>query len=212
VVAPGKFLAIAEETGLIVSIGKWVLATACAQNVAWHQQGLPALTMAINLSRRQFADEGLVRDITSILGRVGMKPELLELEIAESTVMHDVDKAMLTLKAFRALGVRIAIDGFGAGYSSLTNLSRFPIDTIKIDGSFVRGLTDHVENRRVADAIIAMGRTLSLTVIAEGVETKAQADFLRERACDELQGFYFSKAVTADHFAELLEAQLPLAA
>ena len=212
VVAPGKFLEIAEETGLIVAIGKWVLRAACAQNVAWQESGLPALTMAINLSRRQFADEGLLRDITAILGQVGMRPELLELEIAESTIMHDVDKAMVTLKAFRELGVRVAIDGFGAGYSSLTNLSRFPIDTIKIDGSFVRGLSDHVENRRIADAIIAMGRTLSLTVIAEGVETKAQADFLRERACDELQGIYFSKAVAADQFAALLAAQLPLAA
>jgi EAL domain-containing protein (putative c-di-GMP-specific phosphodiesterase class I) len=119
---------------------------------------------------------------------------------------------VVTLKGFRQAGVRVAIDGFGAGYSSLTSLSQFPIDTIKIDGSFVRGLTDHVENRRIADAIIAMGRTLSLTVIAEGVETKAQADFLRERACDELQGFYFSKAVPADEFAQLLEARRSLAA
>jgi diguanylate cyclase (GGDEF)-like protein len=212
VMAPAKFLAIAEETGLIVSIGKWVLGTACAQSVAWGNAGLPALTMAINLSRRQFNDDGLVRDITSILGEVGMKPGLLELEVAESTVMQDVEKAVATLKAFRQAGVRVAIDGFGAGYLSLTNLSKFPIDTIKIDGSFVRGLTDHVENRRIADAIIAMGRTLSLTVIAEGVETKEQADFLRERACDELQGFYFSKAVTADEFAQLLETQGSLAA
>jgi len=212
VVAPGRFISIAEETGLIVSIGKWVLKTACVQNMAWRERGLPALTVAVNLSRRQFFDEGLLRDATSILGEAGMSPACLELEIAESTVMQDVEAAMVTLKALKALGVRVAIDGFGAGYSSLTTLSRFPIDTIKIDGSFVRGLCDHAESRRVADAIIAMGRTLSLTVIAEGVETKEQADFLRARACDELQGFYFSRAVSADEFTELLEAQLPLAA
>jgi EAL domain-containing protein (putative c-di-GMP-specific phosphodiesterase class I) len=212
VVAPGRFLSIAEETGLIVSIGKWVLRTACLQNMAWRERGLPALTMAVNLSRRQFFDEGLLRDTISILGEARMSPAWLELEIAESTVMQDVEKAMMTLKALKALGVRVAIDGFGAGYSSLTTLSRFPIDTIKIDGSFVRGLCDHAESRRVADAIIAMGRTLSLTVIAEGVETKEQADFLRARACDELQGLYFSKAVSADELTELLEAQLPLAA
>ena len=212
VVAPGGFLSLAEETGLIVSIGKWVLKTACVQNMAWRERGLPALTVAVNLSRRQFFDEGLLRDTMSILGEARMSPEWLELEIAESTVMQDVEKAMVTLKALKALGVRVAIDGFGAGYSSLTTLSRFPIDTIKIDGSFVRGLCDHAESRRVADAIIAMGRTLSLTVIAEGVETKEQADFLRARACDELQGLYFSKAVSADELTELLEAQLPLAA
>ena len=211
-VAPAKFIPIAEETGLIVSIGKWVLKTACAQNVAWQQAGLPHLNMAVNLSRRQFSDEGLLRDITSILEETGMSPDLLELEITESTLMHDVDKAMRTLKAFRDMGVRLAIDNFGTGYSSLSNLRQFPVDTIKIDGSFIRDLSDHAENRGIAEAIIAMGRTLSLTVIAEGVETKAQVDFLRERACDEFQGFYFSKAVTAEKFAELLEEQTPVAA
>jgi EAL domain-containing protein (putative c-di-GMP-specific phosphodiesterase class I) len=206
-VAPMKFIPIAEETGLIVSIGKWVLKTACTQNVAWQQTGLPHLKMAVNLSRRQFSDEDLLSDISSILGETGMSPGLLEVEITESTFMHDIDRAICTLKAFRELGVRLAIDNFGTGFSSLSNLRQFPVDTIKIDGSFFRDLATQAEDRGIAQAIIAMGRTLSLSVIAQGVETKAQVDFLRERACDELQGFYFSKPVAADKFAELLEAQ-----
>jgi EAL domain-containing protein (putative c-di-GMP-specific phosphodiesterase class I) len=211
-VAPAKFIPVAEETGLIVPIGRWVLKTACAQNVAWQRRGLPRLSMAVNLSRRQFSDEGLLRDVTSILKETGMSPDLLELEITESTLMHDVDKAVRTLKAFKDMGIRIAIDDFGTGYSSLSNLRQFPVDTLKIDGSFIRDLSNQPENRGIAEAIIAMGRTLSLTVIAEGVETKAQADFLRERACDEFQGFYFSKAVAAGKFAELLEAQMKMTA
>lgn len=206
-VSPVKFIPIAEETGLIVPIGKWVLRTACRQNVAWHKRGLPHLNMAINVSGRQFLDEDLLHDVTSILEETGMSPNLLELEITESTLMHDVDKAIRTLKAFRDLGVRLAIDDFGTGYSSLSNLKRFPVDTIKIDGSFIRELATHAEDRGIAEAIITMGKTLSLTVVAECVETKAQADFLRERACDEFQGYYFSKPVTAGKFAELLEAE-----
>jgi diguanylate cyclase (GGDEF)-like protein len=209
-VAPANFIPIAEETGLIVSIGKWVLKTACAQNVAWQKRGLPHLNIAINLSRRQFSDEGLLRDIASILEATGMSPALLELEITEGTLMHDVDKAMRTLKAFKDMGVRLAIDNFGTGYSSLSNLRQFPVDTLKIDGSFFRDLGDRAETSGIAEAIIAMGRSLSLTVIAEGVETRAQVDFLRERACDEFQGFYFSKPVAPDKFAELLEAQTAL--
>jgi diguanylate cyclase (GGDEF)-like protein len=211
-VAPAKFLPIAEETGLIISIGKWVLKTACAQNVAWRQRGLPYLNVSVNLSRRQFADESLVRDIASILAQTGMSPNRLELEITESTLMHDVDKAIVTLKLFRDLGVRLAVDNFGTGYSSLSNLKQFPLDTIKIDGSFFRDISNRSENRGIAEAIIAMGRTLSLTIVAEGVETKAQADFLRERACDEFQGFYFSKAVSAGAFTEMLEAQVAVPA
>ncbi len=212
VVAPSQFIPIAEETGLIVSIGKWVIKRACTQNVAWQKMGLPHLHMAVNLSRRQFADEGLLRDVTSILEETGMSADLLELEITESTLMHDVDKALYTLKAFRAMGVRLAIDNFGTGYSSLSKLTQFPIDTIKIDGSLIRDLSSDAGSGSIAEATIAMARNLSMTVLAEGVETKAQADFLRERACDEFQGFYFSKAVTAGKFAELLEAQTPVAA
>ncbi len=205
---PAKFIPLAEETGLIVSIGKWVLRTACAQNVAWQKKGLPRLSMAVNLSPRQFADDELLADVAAILGETGMRADLLELEVAESTLMRDVEKALAMLKAFRQMGLRLAIDRFGTGYSSLSTLSRFPIDTIKIDGSFIRDLAGHAENRGIAEAVIAMGRTLSLIVIAEGVETREQVDFLREQSCDEFQGFYFSMAVPPDRFAQMLEAQL----
>jgi predicted signal transduction protein with EAL and GGDEF domain len=207
VVFPAKFIPIAEETGLIVAIGKWVLRTACAQNVDWQKNGLPELNMAVNISGRQFLDEHLLGDVALILKETGMRADLLELEITESTLMYDVEKALGILKAFRDMGVRLAIDDFGTGYSSLSNLRQFPVDTIKIDGSFVRDLSDHVESKGIAEAIITMGRTLSLNVIAECVETKAQADFLRERACDEFQGYYFSKPVAAGEFAELIRAQ-----
>ncbi len=210
-VAPTKFIPVAEETGLIVSIGKWVLKTACAQNVAWQKAGLPHLSMAVNLSPRQFLDDNLLHDVTSVLGETGMNPVLLELEITESMLMHNVDKTMATLRKLRDLGVRLAVDDFGTGYSSLSNLKRFPIDTIKVDRSFIHDLPGDPETRGITEAIIAMGRALSMTVIAEGVETKEQAEYLREHACDEFQGFYFSKAVTASKFAELLKSEMTTA-
>jgi diguanylate cyclase (GGDEF)-like protein len=208
-VAPMRFLPIAEETGLIVPIGKWVLKTACAQNVAWQQEGLPALTIAVNLSVHQFRDEGLVRDVQSILADTGMHPALLELEIAERLLTHDIEHTLQTLTALKALSIRIAIDDFGTGYASLATLQRFPLDTIKIDRSFIRDLatTWTPGDAELADAIIAMGKSLSLTVVAQGVETGAQAEFLRTHACDELQGFYFKKPLPADQFARLLRAQ-----
>jgi diguanylate cyclase (GGDEF)-like protein len=211
-VAPAKFIPIAEETGLIVSIGKWVLRTACAQNVAWQKKGLPHLSMAVNLSAREFLDEHLLSGISSILNETGMSPALLELEITESMLMHDIDKATRILQDLRDMGVRLAVDDFGTGYSSLSNLKRFPINTIKVDRSFIRDLPTDSENRGITEAIIAMSRALRLTVVAEGVETKEQADYLREHACDECQGFYFSKGVSANEFAKLLESQMPVSA
>ena len=206
-VPPVKFIPIAEEIGLIIPIGKWVLKTACLQNVAWQKSGLPPLCMAVNLSPRQFADENLLRDIAAILEEAGMEPALLELEITEGMLMHDIDKAMGTLFALKKMGVRLAIDDFGTGYSSLSQLKRFPVDTIKVDRSFIRDLETDADDRGITEAIIAMGKTLSLTVVAEGVETVAQLLFLRDHACDEFQGFYFSKAVPADEFGKLLRAQ-----
>jgi diguanylate cyclase (GGDEF)-like protein len=207
-IAPAKFIPVAEETGLIVPIGRWVLWTACAQNVAWQKAGLPHLTMAVNLSARQFVDDSLLRDVTAVLKETGMSASLLELEITESMLMHDVEKVMTTLNGFRNLGVRLAIDDFGTGYSSLSNLKRFPIDTIKVDRSFVRELPENPESRGITEAIIEMARVLSMTVIAEGVETREQADYLRQHSCDEFQGFYFSKAVPADEFIKLLQTQV----
>ena len=204
---PTRFISIAEETGLIIPIGRWVLKSACLQNVAWQREGLPELTMAVNLSARQFNDENLLHDVADILEDAGMDPALLELEITESMLMHNVEKAIKTLNGLKQIGVRLAIDDFGTGYSSLSNLKKFPINTIKVDRSFIRDIPGNLEDVGITDAIIAMGRTLSLTVVAEGVETKEQAEFLRQHACDEFQGFYFSKAVQPAEFAKLVRAQ-----
>jgi diguanylate cyclase (GGDEF)-like protein/PAS domain S-box-containing protein len=208
-VAPARFIPLAEETGLIVPIGKWVLRTACAQSVAWQKQGLPAVRMSVNLSMRQMNDEGLVREIESVLAETGLKPDLLELEVTESTIMHNAERAARVLTAIKQLGVRLAIDDFGTGYSSLAHLKRFPIDTLKVDRSFIREVPNDAEDRAIAEAIIAMGKTLSLTVVAEGVETPEQQAFLRERLCDEMQGYYFSTPVAAQDFAELLRSHSP---
>jgi diguanylate cyclase (GGDEF)-like protein/PAS domain S-box-containing protein len=203
-VSPAKFIPVAEETGLIVHIGRWVMKTACLQNVAWQQQGLPPINMAVNLSVRQFADEGLLDDVTAILQETGMDPKLLELEITEGMIVHNVERAIKLLTAIKQLGVRLAIDDFGTGYSSLGQLKNFPIDTLKVDRSFIRDLATDSEDKAITSAIIAMGKTLSLTVVAEGVETAEQQNFLREQACDEMQGYYFSKPVAPEEFAALL--------
>ncbi|HEY0818545.1 MAG TPA: EAL domain-containing protein [Rhizobacter sp.] len=208
-VSPAKFIPVAEDTGLIVHIGRWVLKTACLQNVAWQKQGLPPINMAVNLSVRQFADEHLLDDVTAILQETGMAPHLLELEITEGMIVHNVDRAIKLLTAIKQLGVRLAIDDFGTGYSSLGQLKNFPIDTLKVDRSFIRDLATDSEDKAITSAIIAMGKTLSLTVVAEGVETAEQQDFLREQACDEMQGYYFSKPVAPEEFAALLGKEKP---
>jgi len=203
-VAPAKFIPIAEETGLIVPIGRWVLRVACEQQVAWRRAGLPGLRMAVNLSARQFADDNLLRDVETIVRETGIAPGDLEIEITESMLMMDAAKALKVLQGFKSLGIRLSVDDFGTGYSSLANLKRFPVDTIKVDRSFVRELPANGEDRAIADAIIAMGRTLGMSIVAEGVETGAQADFLREHGCHEIQGFYYSRPVPAPQIQQLL--------
>jgi diguanylate cyclase (GGDEF)-like protein len=204
-VAPVQFILIAEETGLIVPIGKWVLKTACLQSVAWQKEGLPPLSVAVNMTARQFSDEYLLQDLASILEETGMSPQLLEIELSESLLIRDVETSLRILTGIKSLGVRIAIDDFGTGYSSLATLQRFPLDTVKIARSFIGQLPS--ENSTLAGAVIAMGKSLSLTVIAQGVETKEQAEFLRAHACDELQGFYFNRPLPARQFAQLMRAQ-----
>jgi diguanylate cyclase (GGDEF)-like protein/PAS domain S-box-containing protein len=204
VLSPLKFIPLAEETGLIVPIGKWVLNTACAQNMAWQRQGLPPICMAVNLSVRQFDDENLLKDIIGALKISGMPAELLELELTESMVMRNPDRASRLLGAIKNLGVRLAIDDFGVGYSSLAQIRRFPIDTLKVDRSFIRNLPQSGEDCAITEAIIAMGRALSLTVIAEGVENQEQETFLRNLACDQSQGFHFSKPISDEAFSDLL--------
>ena len=201
---PSRFIRLAEETGLIVPIGKWVIETACAQNMAWQRQGLPALHIAVNLSPRQFADPGLLGDIDAALDNSGMAAELLELEITESMVMQNVERTMRVLKAIKGLGVMLAIDDFGTGYSSMSLLKKFPIDVLKIDRSFVREISNSSEDKAIADAIIALGRALDLTIVAEGVETAEQEAFLRAHHCDQIQGYLISKPLPPDEFAAFM--------
>jgi EAL domain-containing protein (putative c-di-GMP-specific phosphodiesterase class I) len=202
--SPMKFIPLAEETGLIIPIGRWVLRTACAQKMEWQRQGFAAVTMAVNLSPRQFLDESLLRDLDDVLRETGMPPHLLQLEITESMVIQNVERGISVLNAIRSRGVRLAIDDFGTGYSSMSLMKQFPIDTIKIDRSFVRDLAENEEDRAIATAIINMGKALGLTVVAEGVETSAQDAFLRRCECDELQGYLISKPVPANEIPPLL--------
>jgi diguanylate cyclase (GGDEF)-like protein/PAS domain S-box-containing protein len=204
-VSPAQFIPLAEDTGLIVSIGKWVLKTACEQNVAWQRRGLPEIVISVNLSPRQFRDPALLDDIAQVLRETGMTPNLLELEITESMIMHNVDLAAEKAAAIKQLGVRLAVDDFGTGYSSLSQLKRFPIDTLKIDRSFVRDIPENADDRAITETIISLGKALNVTVVAEGVETAEQFEFLLAKACDEMQGFLFSKPCHPDALVELLE-------
>jgi diguanylate cyclase (GGDEF)-like protein/PAS domain S-box-containing protein len=204
-VTPTQLLPVAEETGLIVPIGRWVLDAACAQNVAWQRQGLPKICMGVNLSPRQFTDPQLIDSISAALNETGMAPELLELEVAESVVMASPDTAVRILKGIRELGVRTAIDDFGTSYSSLALLKKFPVDALKVDRSFIRELPRHKEDRSITETVIAMGRSLGITVVAEGVETPQQQAYLVDHECDEVQGFLFSRPVVPDEFAKLLK-------
>ncbi len=207
-VPPAQFIPIAEEIGLIGSIGQWVIRTACQQNKAWQDRGFPPMRVAVNLSARQFNDENLVESISAILEETRMDPACLELEITESMIMHNVGTTMRKLTALGSAGIRIAIDDFGTGHSSLAYLKRFPIDTLKIDRSFVSDLTRNTEDQTITATIITMGKSLDLTVVAEGVETKEQLDFLRARGCDEFQGYYAHKPMPADEFAQLLQIEM----
>ena len=195
---PAQFIALAEETGLIVPIGRWVMKTACAQGVAWQHEGMPPLSIAVNLSPRQFLHEGLLDDLDDALNETGLDPALLEIEITESMVMRNIDRAIDLLTMIKSRGVRLAIDDFGTGYSSMSLIKRFPIDTLKIDRSFVRELPRDTEDKAIAEAIIGIGKALGLTIIAEGVETAEQERFLKDRACDQMQGYLLSRPVPAD--------------
>ncbi|MCP3447640.1 GAF domain-containing protein [Bradyrhizobium sp. CCGUVB14] len=203
-VSPAQFIPLAEETGLIVPIGRWVLNEACAQAMAWQRRGLLPLSMAVNLSPRQFADEHLLQDVDEALAASGMSPVLLQLEVTESMMMRNVGRALKVLDAIQSRGIRLAIDDFGTGYSSMSLMKHFPIDTIKIDRSFVRDLPQDSEDQAIAQAIISMGKALGMTVVAEGVENAEQEAFLRTHGCDEMQGFLIAKPLPAKQMAELL--------
>jgi len=205
-VPPAQFIPLAEETGLVVPIGRWVLREACAQAMRWQGRGLHPLSVAVNLSPRQFADEHLLDDIDEALAASGLSPGLLQIEVTESMVMRNVSRAVKVMDAIRGRGARLAIDDFGTGYSSMSLLKQLPIDTIKIDRSFVRDLPADSEDCAIVQAIISMAKALGLMIIAEGVETAAQEVFLRELGCDEMQGFLFSRPVVAEDLARLVQA------
>ena len=206
-ISPADFIPLAEETGAIGDIGAWVLATACAQNRQWQDAGLPPMVMAVNISPRQFADPELPKIVLHALRASGLAPEWLELEVTEGAAMHDVDTAIATLHAFKAIGVSLSIDDFGTGYSSLAYLKRFPIDKLKVDQSFVRNMTEDASDAAIARSVITLGHSLGLTVIAEGVETEDHLRLLGEYGCDEFQGYLFSRPKPAAELRALLDAQ-----
>jgi diguanylate cyclase (GGDEF)-like protein len=204
-VPPLDFIPLAEETGLIVPIGEWVLATACAQNQAWQGRALPKLSVAVNLSARQFADSALLAKLTRIIHTSGLDPALLELEITESVVMSYGESAVGVLDKLKSIGVQIAIDDFGTGYSSLAYLKRFPIDTLKVDRSFIRDIPGNSGDMKITRAIIAMAHGLRLKVVAEGVETADQLQFLQKQSCDAAQGYFLYPPLEEDKVADVLE-------
>jgi len=204
-VSPGQFIPIAEKSGLIVPIGEWILKQACAQNRACQDQGFPPLLVSVNLSPRQFREKNLVEMIAGVLADTGLEPRFLDLEITEGMVMHDAEAVIALLGRLHQLGIQLSVDDFGTGYSSLAYLKRFPVQTLKIDQSFVRSLTDAGNDTGIVKAIIAMAESLKLGVVAEGVETKEQLACLASLHCGQYQGYYFSKPVPAADFVRILQ-------
>ncbi|BCB27712.1 hypothetical protein SKTS_25980 [Sulfurimicrobium lacus] len=209
-VSPMEFIPLAEETGLIVPIGEWVLRTACAQNLAWQAAGLPAVAVAVNLSARQFEGQDIVALTAQVLRETGLDPSYLELELTESAAMGNADAFIGVTEALKGLGVTLSIDDFGTGYSSLSYLKRFALDRLKIDQSFVRDIVQNPDSAAIAVTVIALAHGLGLSAVAEGVETEAQLNFLRTRGCDEMQGFYFSKPLPGAEFEQLLRERRKL--
>jgi EAL domain-containing protein (putative c-di-GMP-specific phosphodiesterase class I) len=202
-VSPAQFIPIAEYSGLIIPISRWVLRQACHQARAWQKAGLPPLIMAVNISAVEFRQPGFLGAVRAVLEETQLEPRLLELELTEGALIQNVDLTVSTLLALKELGVRLAIDDFGTGYSSLSYLKQFPVDVLKIDQSFVKDI-GKPESDAIVSAIISMGQSLRFKIIAEGIETREQLDFLQTRQCEEGQGYYFSRPVTAEAFAALL--------
>ncbi|HEX8614691.1 MAG TPA: EAL domain-containing protein [Telluria sp.] len=212
VVSPIRFIGLAEESGLIVAIGDWVLHTACRQNKAWQEAGFAPITMSVNVSPRQFEEKRLVERVAAALRESALAPGALELEVTESLIMRDLSQSVDKMRELKAMGISLSIDDFGTGYSSLSALKSFPISTLKIDKSFVRELADNPDDQAIAKAVISLGHMLKLRVIAEGVETEQQCAFLRDNDCDEMQGYLFSRPVPAAQIALLLQEQARLQA
>ncbi len=206
-VMPSNFIPLLEESGLIEPVGIWVLETACKQSHQWHESGMGFVHMSVNLSSRQFNNRHFIASLRSIINDTQVNPEYLELELTESMLMRNTSSTITALNDLNDLGVRFAIDDFGTGYSSLTYLRRYPIDTIKIDRSFINDIVDDSDDRAICSAIIGMTQSLSLNVIAEGVETRDQLDFLKTKDCHYIQGNIFSPAVPAEQMTRMLAEQ-----
>jgi len=204
-ISPGEFIPIAEETGLIIEIGDWVLREACRQLKKWHSYGYDDLYIAVNIAPQQFREVDFVEKIKQVLDETGLEGENLELEITERTAVSDINYTIEVLKELQELGVRIAMDDFGTGYSSLSFLKDFAINVLKIDQSFVHLLEQKEKNQSIAETIIDIGHNLDLEVVAEGVETEAEKEFLDNKACDIMQGYLFAKPAPKNKFLELLE-------
>jgi predicted signal transduction protein with EAL and GGDEF domain len=205
---PAAFVPIAEECGLIMPIGQWVLLEACRQSRAWSDSGFGVMPVAVNVSAVEFQGKDFLSGVRAVLIATGMEPQNLELELTESVLMQNAESAVVTLLALKTMGVRLAIDDFGTGYSSFTYLRRFPVDTLKVDQSFVQEITADPEGKTMVDAMINIGKSLNHRVIAEGVETRSQLDFLQRHGCGEGQGYYFSHPVVADQAGSLFKADL----
>ena len=208
---PNEFINVAEESGMIIALGDWILRKACAQSKAWQDAGLAPMLLSVNFSARQFQQPTFITDVTHILKETNLDPRWLELELTESSIMKDPEEAIEKLHELKLMGIKVAIDDFGTGYSSLNYLKRFPIDTLKIDRTFVADVCKDPHDTAIVRAIIHLGHALDLTVIAEGVETKEQLQYLSALECDVVQGFLFSKALSAKAFEELLVEQRQIA-
>jgi diguanylate cyclase (GGDEF)-like protein len=203
-IMPSDFIPLAEDTGLIIPISKWIMHTACVQNKAWQKEGLQTIPVSVNLSSLQFRQKNILGTILQVLEKSKLKPDYLILEITESSLMENTEETFATLNALSELGLRLAIDDFGTGYSSLSYLKRFPLYAIKIDRSFIKGIPTNPGDAAIVKAIIAMAHSLELQVVAEGVETEEQLDFLRNVVCDEMQGFLFSRPLPSEELSKLL--------
>jgi EAL domain-containing protein (putative c-di-GMP-specific phosphodiesterase class I) len=206
-IAPNDFIPLAEDTGLIVPIGRWVIEEACAQNKAWQDAGFAKVGVAVNISGVQFRQKDLLDTIAHALAASGLPPEYLEVEITESVVMQNASEAIVTLEKLSQMGVQVSIDDFGTGYSSLSYLKRFPIDKLKIDRSFIRDISSDMDDAAIVRATIGLAHNLRLKVIAEGVESEDQLQFLDSLGCDEYQGYLKSKPVPAHEFERHLQSE-----
>ena len=205
-VSPAQFIPMAEETGLIVPIGEWVIHTALEQIKHWDAEGLRVPRVAVNISARQFRQKNLLDIISQSLSLHGRAASVLEIELTESMVMHDPERTIQILRQMKEMGLHISLDDFGTGYSSLSYLRRFPIDVLKVDQSFVRDVTTNQDDAAIAASIIALAHSLNLTTVAEGVETAGQMEYLTRQKCDVMQGYFFSKPLPASSFAAMLRS------